>query len=630
MSKHKPGTSSVAEVLTVVSAADQMGERVRPLDWEISRRLVRAMRRYPALFLVIMALAAAIALLNGALPHLAGLVIAWPIEQPDAFAERFGLSARAGLWCGAGAVAVLGILWVVVMRLRFMAVALMAERVAHDLRSAMHHHLQLLGIDYFDRTKVGWIIARGGGDIEQVRSAISQVIPRLVIAVLQMIYAVIAIGLWDGVLLLILLGIAPIVYLLNWYFRLRLSTAHRAVRATYSRLTANLAESISGMRITQAFVREERNADIFHDLNLRHRANHLREARAQGVYVPTLDLAGQVFIVIALLVGGWRVEQGLMTLGALIGVMLMTRAFFQPITVLGEMYNLTLQAMAGGERIFQLLDTQPSITEPERPIPLPRASDEYGSVRGMRVEFDDVTFAYVHDRPVLDRVAFTAEPGETIAIVGHTGAGKTTIISLLAKFYLPTAGDIRLDGVSMRALASDDLHTRLAMVQQQNFLFSGSVRENIRFVRPEADDEAIMHVCGYLGCADLILALPRGLDTEVGERGENLSLGQRQIVCFARAMLAEPRLLLLDEATSAVDTVTEARIQTAVERLVHGRTSFIVAHRLSTIRRADRVLVMEHGRLVESGTHEQLLARGGRYTELYDRFIRLSTGEEER
>lgn len=614
-------THAPDEVLAIASAADHTGERVKPLDWEISRRLVKHMWRYRKLFFVIMALAMGIALLNGALPHLAGLVIAWPIEKPAEFAERFGMEATTGLWLGAGGVGALGLLWVVVMRFRFLAVALMAERVAHDLRSRLFHHLQRLGMDYFDKTKVGWIIARGGGDIEQVRSAVSQVIPRLVIAVLQMVYAVIAIALWDMVLLAILLGIAPLVYGLNWYFRKRLSIAHRAVRASYSRLTANLAESIAGMRVTQAFVREERNADIFHDLNLQHRANHLREARAQGVYVPTLDFAGQVFIVIALLVGGWRVEQGLMSLGALIGVMLMTRAFFQPITVLGEMYNLTLQAMAGGERIFQLLDTEPTIAEPAQPKELPHTS------AGMRIEFRDVAFAYVKDRPVLSDCSFIAEPGQTIALVGHTGAGKTTIISLLAKFYEQTAGEIVVDGVSMRDIASGDLHDQMAMVQQHNFLFTGTVRDNIRFARPEASDEEILEVCEYLGCLETIQSFPHGLDSDVGERGENLSLGQRQIICFARAMLARPRLLLLDEATSAVDTVTEAKIQTAIERLVRDRTSFIVAHRLSTIRHADLVLVMESGRIIERGTHEELLERGGRYAELYEQFIRLSTGD---
>jgi len=616
-----PAAAEDRAQLTVVSAADWRGDRAKPLDWEISRRIVRAMLRYRRLFYAILAYAIGLALLNGALPHLAGLVIGGPVVEPQAFEERWGIDAQTGVWLGAVGIFILGLAWVVVMRGRFKAVAKMAERVAHDFRTRLFNHLQTLSMDFFDRTKVGWIIARGGGDIEQVRGAVSQVIPRTLIAILQMAYAIVAIALYDLAMLLILALIAPIVYLVNQYFRKRLSIAHRNTRASFSRLTANLAESVSGMRVTQAFVREETNAQVFHELCMRHRANHLREARAHGVYVPTLDLAGQVFIVIALLLGGWRVEQGAMTVGTLIGVMLMTRPFFQPITVLGEMYNLTLMAMAGGERLFHLLDTTPSIREPESPVELPRTK------LGAKVEFDRVSFEYVPGTPVLHEITFNAQPGQTIALVGHTGAGKTTIASLIAKYYEHSGGDIRIDGVSIREIASDELHRHTAMVQQHNFLFHGTVMDNIRFGKPDASDEDVESVCRYLDCYDVLEALPRGLQTDVGERGEGLSLGQRQLVCFARALIAEPRILLLDEATSAVDAVTEARVQRALEKLLEGRTSFVVAHRLSTVRRADEVLVMEHGRIIERGTHDELMTRAGVYAELYDQFVRLSTGE---
>ncbi len=607
--------------LAVVSAADSMGDRAKPLDWAISRRILRHMLRYRGLFWWIAVFATGLALLNGALPHAAGLVIAGPVVSPAAFEESWGIPAGTGVWLGAGLIALLGLLWVVVMKVRFVLVALMAERVAHDLRAALFRHLHRLGMSYFDRTKVGWIIARGGSDIDQIRSAVSQVIPRTLIAALQMAYAAFAIALYDLWMLGALALIAPVVYGINHYFRQRLSVAHREVRASFSRLTANLAESVAGIRVTQAFVREGRNAAMFHDLNMEHRRNNLREARAHGRYVPTLEFAGQAFIVIALLLGGWRVQEGLMTVGALIGVMLMSRPFFQPITVLGEMYNMTLQAMAGGERVFTLLDTPSTVREPEKPVPLPRTG------QGARVEFRHAGFGYAPDRPVIQDVSFTAEPGQTIAIVGHTGAGKTTIASLLAKFYEHNAGDILIDGVPIRDIHSDDLHAQTAMVTQQHFLFYGTVTENIRFGRPEATDDEVRAVCERLGCLDVLESLPHGLASEVGERGENLSLGQRQLVCFARAMIARPRILLLDEATSAVDAVTESRIQAAIERLLEGRTSFVIAHRLSTVRRADLVLVMERGRIIERGTHDQLVAQGGVYAGLYEQFVRLSTGE---
>jgi len=649
-----PPHTPFSEQLTVASAADAMGDRAKPLDWAISRRIIRHMLRYRGLFGWILMLATALAAINGALPHVAGLVLAGPVIAPDAFEEKWNIDATTGLWIGAGAVLALAILWIVVMRIRFNAVADIAERVAHDLRAALFSHLQSLGMDFFDRTKLGWIIARGGSDIDQVRSAVSQVIPRTLIAVLQMLYAAIAIALYDWVMLVILAAIAPVVYVLNSYFRRRLSIAHRRTRASFSRLTANLAESVSGMRVTQAFVREEKNAEMFHDLNMQHRNNNLREARAHGLYVPTLDLAGQIFIVIAIVIGGWRVESGLMSVGTLIGVMLMTRTFFQPITVLGEIYNLTLMAMAGGERVFNLLDTKSSIREPEdedanaerRTSNVERRSsddaddadhpstfdvrrsmfDVRSNSRGARVSFDHVGFSYIPGRPVLTDITFTAEPGQTIALVGHTGAGKTTIASLLCKFYEHTTGDIRIDGVSIRDISSDELHTQTAMVQQHNFLFFGTVFDNIRFGYPAATDAEIIESCRMLGCLDILAALPQGLETQVGERGEALSVGQRQLVCFARAMIAQPRILLLDEATSAVDAVTESRVQAALARLLEDRTSFVVAHRLSTIRGADLVLVMDHGRIIERGTHEELITHAGVYAELYAEFVKLSAG----
>jgi ATP-binding cassette subfamily B protein len=313
-----------------------------------------------------------------------------------------------------------------------------------------------------------------------------------------------------------------------------------------------------------------------------------------------------------------------MDLGRLIQFFFLANTFFAPISVIGNQYNQALIAMAGAERVFRLIDTKPDWEDDPAAQALadPRQAAG-GPATGLRVEFRRVTFGYDPARPVVHELEFTAEPGQSVALVGHTGSGKSTIISLAAKFYLPTAGEIRLDGREIRSVTSGSLHRQMGLVQQQNFLFSGTIAHNIRLGRPEATDADITAALRRLDCLDLIAALPGGIHAEVGEKGGALSLGQRQLVCFARALLADPRLLAFDEATSSIDTLTEARLQKALATLLQGRTSFIVAHRLSTVRQADVILVLDQGRIVERGRHQDLLARGGHYAALYKQFVQV-------
>lgn len=619
-----PNSSAGLDALIISSAPvrDEEQQR-RALSWTLIRRIFTYLWRYPRLQFFIILQAVLVALLNSSIPVVVAEAIRWTIEQPERLRHAANLSPAQGLMLASGAIVALAAVYHFLMGWRIFSVNRLTERVVFDLRHDLFTHVQSLDMAYFDRTKLGRILSRGTSDISAMRNAVAQVIPRTLISLLIMAFMFALMVRADWVLALLLVASAPVILRVNSAFRSRMEDSYRAVQESYSRLTANIAETVAGIRVTQGFAREAVNAGLFRNLLAKHRANNMRAAVVHGLYSPVFDLCFQALAVACLVVGAWRMASGDMAVADLIGFLMYAGAFFGVANIIVDLFGTTMQAMAGAERFFGLLDTRPTITEPTGAVPLPSPGEPGADPGGARVAFRGVTFGYDPARPVLLDVSFEAQPGQTVALVGHTGSGKTSIINLVCRLYEWQTGAITIDGVDLRGAQLASLRRQTGMVSQDNFLFDGTVMDNVRFARPEATDKEVLGACEALGCLDLFLSLRDGLETTVGERGTNLSLGQRQLVCFARAMLADPRLLILDEATSAVDTYTEHRIQQALDRLMRGRTSLVVAHRLSTIRHADQILVLDHGRIIERGSHGQLMIAGGHYASLYNEFIRL-------
>jgi ATP-binding cassette subfamily B protein len=585
---------------------EPVDEVTRPLQWSLVTWIAgftsaHAKKRNSLLFFVI--------LRSIQLP-IAAWAIGRIIEGPISGGSTEGLMIGVGLYLALAAFTNF------TLHFRQRLALELGEAVVQDLRNSIFHHLQRQRMAFFNRTKLGRIISRTTSDVEAVRAGIQDVFFVSIVGSGQILGAAALMAVYDFPLFLVVVGLAPVLWCINLIFRKRLSQVHREVHESFSRITSSLAESVNGIEVTQSFVRQDVNAERFADLIEDHSQYTLKAARTAGSFLPLLEFNNQIFLALLLGFGGYRVlnPEIQMPIGDLIQFFFLANILFQPIQALGEQYNSALTAMAGAERIRELLQA-PADWEDPIVAKVPAAFNGH-------VVFDDVTFGYDPGVQVLHGISFTAEPGKTIALVGHTGSGKTSIINLVAKFYLPTGGRLLIDGVEVEQLDTDGLHHHLGIVLQQNFLFSGTVAENIRTGRPTASDDDVRRAVAQMDCIDLIDSLPAGFATEVGENGCNLSLGQRQIICFARAMLADPKILILDEATSSIDVLTEARIQHALAKLLAGRTSFVVAHRLSTIRNADLVLVLDHGLIVERGTHDELVRAGGIYRDLYHEFIR--------
>ena len=483
------------------------------------------------------------------------------------------------------------------------------ERILADLRNTLFGHLQRLSLGFYERNRAGVIISRLTNDVEALDQLVTDGVTTLVQSTLTLIGTAILLFVLDWRLALATLAVIPFMSIATVIFRVRSTRAYRAVRERLGLVTATLAEDIAGMRMVQAFTREQQNIRNFRAVAERYRESNMQTVVLNGWYFPFVDLLSTVALAVVLGYGGHLYFNGSVTIGTLFAFMLYVQNFFDPVQQLSQLYNTFLSATAALDKIMDVLDEEPEVLDAPRAAELP-------TVEG-HVRFEDVRFSYGTGPEVLHGIDLHVPPGTTVALVGHTGAGKSTIAKLLARFYDPTSGRIRIDSRDLRVVTQSSLRRQLGIVPQEGFLFAGTVTENIAFGRPGAAPDEVVRAAQTVGAHEFILRLEDGYETQLGERGSRLSLGQRQLVALARALLADPRILILDEATSSVDIGTEQKIERALRLLLAGRTAFIIAHRLSTIRDADLIVVLEHGQIIEQGSHDELLARRGLYTSLY-------------
>ena len=518
----------------------------------------------------------------------------------------------------AGVVVLIGLAGIGLGRVETYLTGWVGERVLNDLRTDLFRHLQTLSLGYFERRRTGVLISRLTNDVEALQQLVTDGITSTVRNVLTLVVAGGILLVLDWRLALATVVVFPAMAVMTFVFRGQSARAYGQMRQRLGLVTAALQEGLNGIRVIQAYRRESSSRAQIAELNQSYRdANH-RTVTSSGWYFPTVEILAAIATCIVFGYGGYLYVDGAIEIGVLVAFIGYLASFFDPVQQLSQVYNTFLAGSAALDKILDVMDDAPAIVDAPDAAPL-------AAIRG-HVAFEDVRFGYDPERPVLEGLDIAVAAGQTVALVGHTGAGKSTIIKLLARFYDPQAGRILIDGTDVRRVTQHSLRDQIAIVPQEGFLFNGTIHDNIAFGRPDATRAEVAAAAREVGADAFIDDLPEGYDTPVQERGGRLSIGQRQLIAFARALLVDPRLLILDEATSSVDIRTEARIEDALRRLLHGRTAFVVAHRLSTIRGADLIVVLEHGRVVEQGTHDELIALGGRYRGLYGDWAEAAAG----
>ncbi len=484
-------------------------------------------------------------------------------------------------------------------------VNILGQRVIHDLRKSLFSHVQRLSHNFFDKRSAGSILVRILNDVNSLQELFTNGIINLLMDVVMLSAIIIVLFVLSPPLALAVLIILPIMFFISTKLRRRIRRSWQDVRIQKSRLNSHLNESMQGIRITQSFSQEKENTEFFNGVNTDNYEKERLAMKKSAYFGPFVEMSNAIGTIILISYGAHLIISNQIDIGTFVIFAFYLGMFWEPISRLGQIYNQLLVAMASSERIFEFLDEQPNVEEKKNAKP-------FKDMKG-NIEFDKVEFSYDDDRVALHEISLKMKQGQTVALVGHTGSGKSTIANLISRFYDPTKGAVRIDGNDLRDMRLDSLRTNISVVLQDTFIFSGTIMENIRFGRPEASDEEVKEAAKVVGADDFIKRLSNGYQTEVEERGNILSAGERQLLSFARALLADPRILILDEATASIDTETEMKIQKALKKLLEGRTAIMIAHRLSTIREADNIIVLEHGKILEQGNHDELMEKKGEY-----------------
>ncbi|GIO05176.1 putative ABC transporter ATP-binding protein YknV [Brevibacillus reuszeri] len=491
----------------------------------------------------------------------------------------------------------------------------LGHSIIFDLRQQLFTHIQRLSHRFFDGRSAGSIIVRITNDINSLQDLFTNGVVNIFIDITILIGIVVMLFVLSPTLTLGIMIVLPLMFLISIKLRKKIRLSWQKVRLKQSSINSHLNESIQGIRVTQSFTQEQENIAFFRRMNQDNYEAWRVATQRSATFRPVVDMAGAIGTAILIGLGAVLIQADDISVGVFVAFAYYLGNFWEPISRLGQVYNQLLMAMASSERIFEFLDEKPSVPEKKGAIGL-------GVIRG-EIELADVSFTYDGKRDVLHDISLHIRAGETVAFVGHTGSGKTSIVNLICRFYDPTSGCIRIDGADLREVQLDTLRSQVSIVLQDTFIFSGTIMENIRFGRPWATDEEVMRAAKEIGADLFIRRLPKGYDTEVEERGNVLSQGERQLLSFARALLADPRILILDEATASIDTETEVRVQRALNRLLLGRTAIVIAHRLSTIREVSKIVVLDHGRVIEQGNHEQLMNKKGAYYNLVSSSFRV-------